>query len=260
MSTGSATQKDLSQLKGIFKTKTQLDAFVQPLRDLSSVMDENGVVLNVSKDKKTINIYALNKSKGVYAFVSYKKELFDGFNFESDEKIGIYRLAEFVKFLSVLEESDITIEFKDTIFSVSHELGVMSLKTSDATMIQEAPTSFKGAGWLSELAIDNRFSKLRKAMSALSNEDSVYVTGSTSKGTITFLVRSASNEANSYKLEIAAKPTQDFETVFGKDMLQNLLSFNTNFTASFSNRIVQLHSENEFSTSTYFVAKKQEVK
>jgi len=256
MTTAAAAQP-VTQFKGLFADTTKLSAFIQPLKELAFVMDDTGVVLNISKTDENVVIRAQNTAKGILAYITYKKELFAGFEFGSDEKIGIHRLADFMKFLSVMEEPGVQVEFQNTCFSISHaDHGVMSVKTAEPSMIQEAPASFKGTTWFADVIFDTKFAKLKKAMTALSSEDSVSVVGNSTKNKLTFTVRGSSAELNTYKVEVPVTIKNDFETIYRKDVLQVVLSSANVFTASFGEKLVRLQSSSEYSDATYYIAKK----
>lgn len=248
-------------MKGTF-TKENLEAFVGPLKSLADVMGDEGVVLNVLAKEKTVQVFALNNSAGTLVYVKYDPKLFEGFEFaDEDEKIGVLKVGDLVRYFSVLDESGVQLSFLDKTLAISHEAGNLSFKTADPDMIQEAPKTFKGATWLAEVDVDSKFSKLNKAMGVLAGEDCVFVTGSSSKGKIVLNVRSGNVEMNSFKLEVVAPVTNDFETAYRKDILQ--LVFRTpaeSIKVSFSERLARFECANTLCSLTYFVAKKSAAK
>jgi hypothetical protein len=252
-----ATQQKQIEFSGNFDSNIKLNAFLEPLKNLSSLMGEEGIILNTSSVDKNIAIYAQNTANGILSHIKYKSDLFDGFKIETDEKIGVLKVGEFVKYFSVLDDDNVKIAFTDNTFSISHDLGNLSFRTADASMITEAPKTFKGAGWFVETEIDQKkFSKLKKAMSVLSNEDSIFVSGVQSTNKVTFTVRSSNVELNTYKLVIDAPVAQDFETAYRKDIWQLILSSNNNIKASFGQKLVKFDIKTEYSDVIYFVAKK----
>lgn len=244
-------------MKGTF-TKENLEAFVGPLKSLADVMGEEGVILNILAEEKTVQVFALNNSAGTLVYVKYDPKLFEGFEFaDADEKIGLLKVGDLVRYFGVLDESGLQLSFVDKKLSLTHEAGSLSFNTADPDMIQEAPKTFKGASWLTEVEVDTKFSKLNKAMGVLAGEDCVFVSGSASKNKVVLNVRNSNVEINSFKLEVAAPVTNDFETAYRKDILQ--LVFRTpaeSIKVSFGERLARFECALKLCNLTYFVAKK----
>jgi len=247
-------------MKGTFDTTEMISSFIGPLKSLSDVMQDNGVVLNVNAQEKTINVYALNSSLGTLVYLKYVG-LFDNFEFaKADEKIGVLRLGDFVKYFSVLDEAGASIEFVDTVFSINHNSGKMSFKTADPDMIDQAPKSFKGTTWYNETAVNQSFGKLNKAMNVLANEDCLFVKGTTDNK-IEFTVRSSSVDINSFKIQVDTPVSADFESLYRKDVIQ--MVFRTpcdSISVSFAERLARFDCKSKNYELTYYVAKKAQSK
>jgi hypothetical protein len=225
---------------------------------LGDDMADCGVVLNVDKEEKTINIYAINSSVGTLIYLKYVGGLFDNFTFaDQDEQIGVLKLSEFVRYFSVLDDAGASIEFDNTLFSIKHDGGTLSFKTADPAVINQAPKTFKGSTWLTEFEINSRFSKLHKAMSVLSNEDCLFATGIKNDNKVTMTVKSATVDINSFKVTIDNPVTQDFECLYRKDVLQQILKTpSDSIKVSFSDRLAKFECKSKYYEMTYYVAKK----
>lgn len=242
-------------LQGKFDTLEKLESFLNPLKSLSNLMKDESVVINIDATNKTLNINALNSR--ALCFLKYNKDLFDGFTFNADKKIGIMKLQEFVKCLSVIQEEGVQIDFAESIFSVSHSLGSIGFRTADPDMIKEGPSKFKGTTWYTQFAIDKRFSKLQKAMSVLSSEDTLFISGDSEKAEVTIKIRSSSVELNTFKVIIANPVIQNFETAYTKEVFQMILNSSADsINVSFGEKVAEFVCKSKFCDSIYYLAKK----
>ncbi len=246
-------------MKGIFETKEHVSAFTDPLNSLSKII-EDGVVLNVSAADKTISIYALNGPSGTMVHVTYK-ELFNNFDITQDEKIGILKIPQMVKYFSILEQEKVNMQFENNVFSLANSLGSVNWKTADSDMIKESPKTLKAITWWSTVTVDSKttskFKTLLKAMSVLSEEDCVYVKGDKTAGTVTFIVRASGIEINSFTLDIPTQVDADFDTFYRKDVLEKALNTpSDSIMLSFSERMARMECKSKYVDITYYIAKK----
>lgn len=243
----------------IVLSKEKIKAFCKPLQSLMSVItdDDGGVILNVDKTTNEISINAKKDSIGTVIFIKYNKDLLEGVEMDKDEKIGILKLSEFVKFFSVIDDDKTEMVFNNNEFAISCGDADLSFKTADVDMIKEGPKTFKGASWLCELEVDEKFEKLKKAMSVLSNEDCVYLAGDKDDGALTCTVKSSSMEINKFKTKIITTVTQDFDLPFGKDHFMSALSIPTDSVKlAIGERFINVHGTSKYFSYSHFVAKK----
>jgi hypothetical protein len=245
-------------MKGTFETGEKITAFITPLKNLGDVMGDSGVVLNVDKEEKTINIYAINSSAGTLIYLKYIGGLFDNFTFaDQEEKVGVLKLSEFVRYFSVLDDAGVSLEFEDNLFSIKHDGGALSFKTADPDVIKQAPKTFKGSTWFTEFEIDSRFSKLHKAMNVLANEDCLFVNGVKDTNKVTMTVKSETIDINSFKVAFDNPVVQDFNSHYRKDVLQQIFKTpSESIKVSFADRLAKFECKSKFFEMTYYLAKK----
>lgn len=247
-------------MKGQFGTREKLKAFIDPLVAASAIMADNGVILNAVTADKSVQMFAHNTDAGTLIYLTYPKELFDGFTFAAtDEKIGIMKLSEFIKYFSVIEDDGVAMDFENNKFSLSYNTEHLSFKTADADLIKEAGKNFKPASmkWFSEVEVDKKFTKLIKAMNVLSNEDCVVVSGSKADSKVTFTVKSSTVDINNFKFEVDAAVTEDFSYPYIKNIFQLILATGSEkIKMSISERLIMFDCANKYSSMKFFLAKK----
>jgi hypothetical protein len=247
-------------MKGQFDTRDKLQAFLSPLQSAATIMHENGVILNAVVADKNVQMFSLNNEVGTLIHLIYNKELFDGFTFgDTDEKIGVLKLAEFIKYLSVIDDDGVNINYQNNKLTLSHNSEALSFKTADPDMIKEAGKTFKSSGitWFTEIEVDKRFTKLLKAMSVLANEDCVFISGDKDKGKVTFTVKSSTVDINNFTFEVDAKVSSNFESPYLKEVLQLVLATSSEkIKLSISERLALFECTNKYSTMKFFVGKK----
>lgn len=246
----------------MFKIKLhedKLDLFLKPLNALTNIIsdDHGGIVINLDKEKLEANIYAKNDSMATLAFIKYKSDMFTGAELDKDEKIGVLRLADFIKYFSVLDSKEIELFFDNNTFSLTADDSDISFRTADIDMIKEGPKNFKGASFIAEIEIDDNFNKIKKAMSALHEENCVFISGKSSENKIVFTVRDGTNELNKYKLKVTTTLSQDFEIVFSKEIFNIAISVpGDKKKLHISERFAMVVGETDLYTMTYFIARK----
>lgn len=243
----------------IVLSKEKIKAFCKPLQSLMSVItdDDGGIILNVDKATNEISISAKKDSIGTVIFIKYNKDLLEGVDIDKDERIGILKLSEFIKYFTVIDDDKTELVFDNNKFVLSCGDANLSFKTADVDMIKEGPKTFKGTSWLSELEVDSKFEKLQKAMSVLSNEDCVYLTGNKDDGAITFTVKSSSMEINKFNTKVLTAVSQDFELPFNKEHFISALTIPTDTAKlAIGERFINVQGTTKYFSYSHFVAKK----
>lgn len=239
--------------------KVKINHFIKPLQSLASFIkdDDGGIVLNFDKEKLESNIYVKKESDGVLVFVKYKKELLENLEIDKDEKVGVLKLSDFIKYFSVIDDDKTEISFENNNLSIKTDNADITFKTADTDMISEGLKNFRAVTWLSEIVIDEKFDKLKKAMNVLGNEDCVYIKGDVSLNKLIFTVKSSSLDINKFTIKIDSQVTKDFELPFNKEYLQIALACPSQTTKLFiGERLICINADNTYSNLTYFIAKK----
>jgi hypothetical protein len=247
----------------MIKTKFNKDtirSFTKPLNALTNLIndEDGGVIVNFDKENKTASISVKKDSSGFVGFVKYKTEAFRDLEIDKDEKVGILKIGDFIKYLSIVDDDDTKLEYDNNNVGISSGDSEFSFKTADVDMIKDGPKTFKGFTFIAELPIDEKFEKLKKAISVLSNEDCVYIKGSATDSTITFTVKSSSMEINKFNIKIAApQVTSDFEIPFNKEYFSNALSIPVDAVKlSLTERFLSVSGETKHYSMAYYIAKK----
>lgn len=250
-------KQDIINFSGFFEPE-QLQNFLNPLIALSYLMKSEGIVLNISKEK-TLSIYALNPAEGFLGAIHYKSKLFSNFNIEENLEVGIIRLNEFVKFFSILDnKSNVYLEIHNgnKIILRQNGSGEVSYRAADISLIRQAPKKTPDIKIYSSLDI-SEFTKLKKAMAVLSDEDCLFVSGDSEKNKISLNLRSDQVEMNAYKLKIDCPVSENFETIYKKPMWEVVLTLSLGtITANFSDRLVRFDCEDDNVSIKFYVAKK----
>lgn len=241
-------------IKGIFN-KSQISEFLFPIQIVGSILDpkdDGGIILNFDKETKSIAIFTKKQSLGTIIFIKYK-DLINTFEVD-DEKIGIIKISEFIKYFSVIEDENTEIEFKDNLFSIKDSDSEINFKTADISTINEASKNFKFSDWYGNIIIDDKFKKLNKAIKLLSNEDYIYIEGKDNK--VSFTVRKSDLDNNKFKCAFDCTITKDFNLIIKKSLFQMATENKCKkINLKFAERFICVECETDFSTITFFVAK-----
>jgi hypothetical protein len=154
----------------------------------------------------------------------------------------------------------VNVKFVDNEFEIAdiaNPDSVVSFKTADSSLIQECSQKFKGSAFFSDITIDARFDSLIRAMSILSNEDVVSMTGNATKNKVTFKVTNSNMSVNTFKLVIDTPVSEDFEVYHRKDMFLNMLKLPIDSkTLSIADRIIKVEYTSPTLDMTVYLAKK----
>lgn len=223
--------------------------------------DDGGIIINVDKEKLEANIFAKKDSAGTLIFVKYNPSMFTGFTIDKDERIGVLKINDFIRYFSVIDEDKVIIKFDNNDFSItgadSGAESSISFRTADVDLIKEGLKSFKGTTWLSEIIVDEKLDKLKTAMDVLKDEECVFIKGDAKQGTVTFTVKSSGVEINKFKITLAATVSQDFDTPYSKEYLQNVLKMPTKTVKIMvADRFISVYGVTDNYSITYYLAKK----
>jgi len=242
-------------IKGLFN-KIQIKEFLYPLQVISNILDpkdDGGIILNINKETKEINIFTKKMSIGTILFVKFK-DLLNTFEI-TDESIGIINISEFTKYFSVIDDDNTEIEYTDSKFTIKGVDTEICFNTSDISLITESKKEFKFSDWLCEFVYDEKFSKLEKAIKSFINEDFVYIKGDSINNKLSFTVRKSDLDMNKFKFSIDCPIKKDFQIIAKKDIFNVLTSVNcNNMTIKIAERLFSLECERENSVMTFFVA------
>lgn len=244
-------------------TKDKKADFVKVLGAVANFItdEDGGIIINLDKEKSEANIFAKKDSAGTLIFVKYNSPMFSGFTIDQDEKVGVMKINDFIKYFSVIDEDKVDISFKDHVFSINgsdkDEGSEISFRTADVDLIKEGLKTFKGTTWFTELVVDEKFDKLKTAIDVLKEEECVFIKGSAQQGTVTFTVKSSGVEINKFMFTLKADVTQDFDTPYSKEYLQNVLRMPTKTVKiSVADRFISVAGATDNYSITYYLARK----
>lgn len=239
--------------------KEKIRAFTKPISALTSVIsdDDGGIIINFDKEKKDGLIAVKKDAYGMIILIKYKPELFDNIVIDKDEKVGVLKLGDFIKYFSIIDDDNTAIEFADNTFNIASNESNFSFKIADTDMIKEGLKNFKGATMLTELEVDAKFDRLKKAMGVLSTEDCVYIKGSVADSNLAFTVKNSNMEINKFNIKIPATVTKDFESPYNKELLSMAFDLPTDtMKVALAERFISFVGESKYYTISYFIAKK----
>lgn len=239
--------------------KDKIAAFMKPLSAITSfISDEHGgIVLNVNKEKKEANVRIVKNN--TLLFVDYTKEIFGNFDITQDEKIGILKVPDFIKYFSVINDEKVDLRYEDSSkeLFISSDNSEISFRTADTDIIKEGPSKFGGSSWVTgDIIIDAKLDKLQKAMSVLAAEECVFIKGSAADSSLSFTVKNSGVALNKFSLKISASVNTDFDAVYNKELLQ--LAFSLPATEKkfiISSRMMMIEGKTPDYTLTYFIAR-----
>jgi hypothetical protein len=248
-------------MKGKFASKSELDNFVNPLKNFGLIMGENGIVLNITVEDDTVGakINAINNSVGTVIKSDYK-ELFKDFTVDSDDgcKIGILRIGEFVNLFSLFDDGEVVFEFDEETKELKLSQGKSKIiyQTADPDLIKEFNKPFSGSNWFASFDYDDKFTKFTKAMSVLSNEECIIVEGDQTANTVRATIRNKSVAVNSYQVELDTTVSEDFNIPYKKEIMQMVLSpKHESVKLSFGDRVCMVETEDKFNSTVYYISK-----
>jgi len=249
-------------MKGSFNGLKDIEKFSSPLKVIGLLMGDNGVNLSFFKDEddnRVAMVPARNKTTGVVIIHKWKN-LFNDFDFDSDdERVGILKVNEFISRLGIFtdEKKEIEIEKTDDgILTLTQGQSILQFKTSDPELISEGKRKFKGADWIGVLDYDERLTSFTNALKVMASEQYIFAKGIKDKGEIVLSVQNKDVQHNAFKIPVDAEVTEDFELVFKKENIQIILSSKpSNIKIRFSDRMMNIHAENDDEESDYFISK-----
>ncbi len=239
MSSATAPAVKSAIFSGTFDKKENLEAFTNQVKYFIPFAESNGINLEVNDVDKVIKSSLMNKSLGV-VINTVSKTLYDNFELTAGQKIGILKLSDFISMFNVFGGAGVNVKFVDNEFEIAdiaNPDSVVSFKTADSSLIQEC-------------------SQIR-AMSILSNEDVVSMTGNATKNKVTFKVTNSNMSVNTFKLVIDTPVSEDFEVYHRKDMFLNMLKLPIDSkTLSIADRIIKVEYTSPTLDMTVYLAKK----
>lgn len=239
--------------------KEKIRAFTKPLSALTSVVtdEDGGIIINFDKEKKDGLIAVKKDSYGMIIIIKYKPELFENMDIDNNEKVGILKLGDFIKYFSIIDDDATEVVFKDNTFTITSNESDFSFKIADTDMIKEGLKNFKGAAVLTEMDVDAKFDRLKKAMGVLSTEDCVYIKGSSADSNVAFTVKNSNMEINKFNIKIPATVSSDFDSPYNKELLSLAFGLPTDtLKLSVAERFISFVGESKYYTMSYFIAKK----
>lgn len=247
-------------MKGTFKSKDMVSAFIQPLSNIVPLVEDKGLILNFTKhdDDISCNIGLYNKTSGCIIKSKYNG-IFEDFELESDCKIGIMNLSEFVDLFKMFDlDSEINIEFDTKTFELRLTQGKSTVVylTSDPDIIEEFNKNLDKLKWYFSFDYDERFSHFTKAMSVLKNEEAVLVSGDSSIGEIVLSIKNQDYSKNNYSVSIDEDVSEDFKCFYKKDLFQQILTKSYNSVkVTVGEKLSMIECKNDYNETTLYVAK-----
>lgn len=248
-------------MKGTFSKKEMLEGFINPLKNFSPILGDNGLVINFTNDDDTIvaKINAINQSVGTVIKSTYKN-LFDEFEKDDEEecKIGVLRLAEFVNLFSLFNDDSVDFEFDETTKELKLTQGKANIiyKTADPDLIKEFNKPFSGSVWYSSFVYNDDFSKFTRAMSVLTNEECIIVEGSSGDGVVDVTIRNKNVVVNSYKIQVETAVSEDFSMAYKKDVMSMILSPKyDSINLSIGERVCMVETTSKYNDTVFYIAK-----
>lgn len=249
-------------MRGTFKSNEELKQFITPLKSVSSLMGDSGLVINFgakANGQIPVTVSALNQSVGIVIHMVYK-DIFDSFAFKDQNgcKIGVIKIGEFVNLFELFVDGEVEFDFDEDVKSLtlSQHKSKVIYKTADTDLIKQFTKTFSGTKWFATVPINESFQKFNKAMNVLSAEECIHITGDQESGKVSFCVRNKAMSVNSYSIDIDSQVTESFSSMFNKKILQKILDTNCQtMKISIGERICTVECENEKSTINYYVAK-----
>jgi len=248
-------------MKGKFTNKSELDNFTQPLKNLSMIMGEDGVVLNLTldDDKVIAKIDAINQSAGAVIKTNFK-DLFNGFTFDSDDgcKIGILRIPDFVNLFGLFDEGEVDFNFDEStrLLELTQGKTKVIYQTADSDLIKEFPKPYPGKTWFTSFDYDDKFVKFNKAMGVLSNEECIVIEGDEEANSVRTTIRNKSVSVNSYQVEVDTNVSDNFNFSYKKEIMQKVLSpKHDSVKLTIGDRVCMIETEDKHSETVYYIAK-----
>jgi hypothetical protein len=243
---------------GKFEKKEDIDSFINQIKYVIPFAESEGIKLQVDAENKVLTSHLMNRALGVVVEVT-SKSIYSNFDLATGHEIALLKLSDFTSMFGIFGSKGVSINFIDNEFQVSDLAdaeSILSFKTADPSLMP-AVKSFKGASYFTDITIDDRFEPLVRAMSVLSNEDVVVISGIASKGKVTFKVVNGNMSVNNYKITIDAKVTADFEVPHRKDVFQNMIKLPiASKVLSISERIIKVEATSPSIDMTVYLAKK----
>jgi hypothetical protein len=233
-------------------TKDKIKLMVQPLVALDKVLSnsvdkvhiiyEEGFADNDSLDG---SLFIRARDAGGNVFAMYKfdepQNILEGYNKTAD-KIGIWNVGEFVSILSSFD-SGVNVEFvkEKNYYVLSSGNRKITFKTADCAEIKEGKKRLK----MDKVTPSVQFTMnkdvvnhLKADISLFAVQDTIVLTGKQGTNAINIKIVKLGEERAQHSYENTLdgegiKVNADFEISFPKDTIQNILSCNDNFTATF---------------------------
>lgn len=245
-------------MHGTFKSSKDINGFVTPLKIIGSIVGNGGLIISTNEESNKVSVYA-KQNTSIFIFHDWKK-IFDDFTFE-DEEIGIYKIQEFCKIFSLIEnkECDFNFDNKSGLVTISQDNMTFTCTTAeDRRGIKKASGIVQNIDYLCDITFDNHFDKFTKALRVYTDEDYVFFTSNIAKNTIEISIKNRTNVRNYFKItldNIKYNTETDFEVIFKKESLISIFELvNKTVSISLTEKLCKIFIETETSDTTAYVA------